>query len=245
MKPATEALWKLFVACCFLGLSAGICTAQNQISVTITSGQIYSAAKTAFIEPFERETGIRVVSQGLDPPDAMVRLKAMHDSATVTVDVLALETRHMLVAGRAGLLEPIDYAVVNRNALLPEAANEYGIGFEVWGNVIGYSKKKYPGESYPHSWAEFWDVKKYPGPRVLRDDPYPTLEYALLADGVSPNALFPLDVNRAFRKLDQIKANIVWYKSGGQPPQMLMDGVADLAACGIGRCMARITEGAP
>jgi putative spermidine/putrescine transport system substrate-binding protein len=235
----------LLVVTAMAVLTAGPSVAQGELSVAITSGQIYNAAKAAFFDPFERETGIKVISQPLDPPDAVVRLKAMHDSGTVTIGVLALETRHLIVAGRSGLLEPIDYTVVDRKALLPEAASTYGVGFEVWGNVIGYNKKKYPSDSHPKNWAEFWDLKKFPGPRVMRDDPYPTLIYALLADGVSPDALFPLDLDRAFRKLDEIKGSLVWYKAGGQPPQMLIDGIADLAACGIGRCMARIVEGAP
>src|SRR5262252_2437991 len=106
MQTSARLLVAFSVACAAVPICLGEAHAQNQLSVTITSGQIYNAAKTAFIEPFERETGIKVVSQALDPPDAIVRLKAMHDSGTVTVDVLALETRHMIVAGRDGLLEP-------------------------------------------------------------------------------------------------------------------------------------------
>lgn len=244
MKRLRGVLGILWIVCSVAGLAADPAGAESQISVTMLGGQIYAAAKTAFFGPFERETGIKVISQPLDPPDAVIRLRAMRDAGTVTVDVLALETRHLIAATRLGLLEPVDYNIVDRSALLPEATHSHGVGFEAWGNAIAYNKKKYPGESYPRTWADFWDVKKFPGPRVLRDDPYPTLLYALLADGVSPKALYPLDVARAFRKLNEIKANIVWYKSGAQPPQMLVDGVADLAACGIGRCMARIVEGA-
>ena len=44
---------------------------------------------------------------------------------------------------------------------------------------------------------------------------------ALLADGVAPSKLFPLDLDRAFHKLDQIKPNVaVWWKTGDQSKTM-------------------------
>jgi spermidine/putrescine-binding protein len=50
------------------------------------------------------------------------------------------------------------------------------------------------------------------------------LVYALLADGVSRDEVFPIDVDRAFAKLDEIKPHInVWWTTGDQSQQIFRD----------------------
>src|SRR5205823_2462578 len=80
------------------------------------------------------------------------------------------------------------------------------------------------GGTQPKSWADWWDVKKFPGARSMRDHPVDNLEFALIADGVAMDKLYPLDVDRAFKKLDQIKPHVnVWWSTGQQPAQLLLD----------------------
>jgi hypothetical protein len=65
------------------------------------------------------------------------------------------------------------------------------------------------------------------------------LEAALLADGVPRDKLYPLDVDRAFKKLEEIKPNItVWWTSGGQSAQLLHDGEVDMTMIWNGRASA-------
>ena len=46
-----------------------------------------------------------------------------------------------------------------------------------------------------------------------------------MADGVAPDKLYPLDVDRAFKKLEEIKPNItVWWTSGRNPRSSSMTG---------------------
>jgi putative spermidine/putrescine transport system substrate-binding protein len=62
------------------------------------------------------------------------------------------------------------------------------------------------------------------------------LEAALMADGVAPDKLYPLDVDRAFKKLEELKPSItVWWTSGGQSAQMLHDGEVDMEMAWNGR----------
>jgi len=84
--------------------------------------------------------------------------------------------------------------------------------------VSGY-RRDAVGEVPPISWQEWWDAGRFPGPRALARDPFGTLEFALLADGVSPEALYPLDGNRAIESLKRISGSIVerWWDSGAQP----------------------------
>ena len=54
-------------------------------------------------------------------------------------------------------------------------------------------------------------------------------EWALMADGVAPADVYkvlatPAGVERAFKKLDTIKSQIVWWNAGAQPPQLLASG---------------------
>src|SRR5207249_4296993 len=104
----------------------------------------------------------------------------------------------------------IDYTTMPPDVLAglqKEAMHPYGVGGFVWPTGIAYHTKKYNDENHPRSWAEFWDVKKFPGARAL---PHPSyligpLEMALVADGVPADKLYPLDVERAFRSLERIR----------------------------------------
>src|SRR5260370_15646052 len=81
------------------------------------------------------------------------------------------------------------------------------------------------------TWADFWNTKRFPGGRSLRKDPRTTLEFALLADGVPIDKLYPLDVDRAFRSLDKIAPSVtVWWSSRHQPAHLLADKEVAFAA---------------
>jgi putative spermidine/putrescine transport system substrate-binding protein len=129
---------------------------------------------------------------------------------------------------------------------MPEAyRSAYSVAYEFYSSVLAYSQKKFSAEAAPNSWADFWDVKKFPGRRALRNHPIATLEAALMADGVAPDKLYPLDVDRAFKKLEEIKPNItVWWTSGAQSAQLLNDGEVDMVMAWNGRVSALTKEGA-
>jgi putative spermidine/putrescine transport system substrate-binding protein len=114
---------------------------------------------------------------------------------------------------------------------------------------LAYRTDAFKGER-PKSWADFWDVKKFPGPRALgapiAAGAYATMEVALLADGVPLDKIYPIDVDRAFRKLDQIKPHIVkWYTTAVQPQQLLVDKEAVMAAAFSARTFILKEKGAP
>jgi putative spermidine/putrescine transport system substrate-binding protein len=126
-----------------------------------------------------------------------------------------------------------------------EFRSDYSVAYEFYSSVLAYSEKKFAGTAAPNSWADFWDMKKFPGRRALRNHPIATLEAALMADGVAPDKLYPLDVERAFKKLDEIKPNItVWWTSGAQSAQLLNDGEVDMVMAWNGRVSALASEGA-
>ena len=126
---------------------------------------------------------------------------------------------------------------------MPSSPN--GISYCALGTNLCYRKDKFPNGG-PQSWADFWDVKKFPGTRSLYNNAPRALAFALLADGVPPDKLYPMDIDRAFKKLDQIKPHIkVWWTQGNQSQQLIRDGEVDMMAIWNARASELAAQGVP
>ena len=112
--------------------------------------------------------------------------------------------------------------------------------------MIAYNTKTLGGGKHPRGWAEFWDAKAKPAHRAMQMKAFGNLEIALVADGVAKDKLYPVDIERAFKKLDQLKPNIdVWPTSYDQPIRLLTDGKVDVAPVWNARASAAAAAGAP
>jgi putative spermidine/putrescine transport system substrate-binding protein len=222
-------------------ISAG---AADQITFVSQGGAYQKAQTIAILDPAAKKLGITVNQDSI--PDAWPVIKSQVASGKPIWDVVDVPTGYCLRGGDQGLIEKLDFATIPNAAAMPEAyRNAYSVAYEFYSSVLAYSQKKYPEGATPNSWADFWDVKKFPGRRALRNHPIATLEAALMADGVAPDKLYPLDVDRAFRKLEEIKPNItVWWTSGAQSAQLLNDGEVDMVMAWNGRVSALTKEGA-
>jgi len=133
----------------------------------------------------------------------------------------------------------MDYSKIGGEAAyIPPSVNPCGVGAILYDFVLGYDKDKL--KEAPHGWADFFDTKKIPGKRALRQGPKTTLEIALMADGVAPKDVYKVlatdeGIERAFKKLDTIKGDIVWWKAGAQPPQLLASGEVAMTSVYNGR----------
>lgn len=216
-------------------LNAGIgFAASNEIVFTSWGGTTQDAQKEAWAAPFQKKTGVQVK---MDGPTDYGKLKAMVDSGNVSWDVVDVEGDFGVAAAKQGLLEPIDFSIVDRANLDPRFTSEYYVGSFYYSFVIGYNKKVLGRE--PKSWADLFDTKRFSGSRTFYKWAAPgVLEIALLADEVTPDKLYPLDLDRAFRKLDTIKSEIVWWSSGAQSQQLLASGEAALGQFWNGRVFA-------
>ena len=217
----------------------------KQIVVSDPGGPYTTAYREAFYDPFEKATGIKVVSVARESQPvaqfaAMVQTKNyVWDVTTLTLsaDIPYLEAK--------GLLEPIGLKASDYPDVMPEAIAPNWLGVDVYSTVLAYRADKFKGNG-PKSWADFWDVKKFPGRRSLRRSPLDTLEQALLADGVPLDKLYPLDVDRAFRSLDRIKPHVnIWWTSGAQAMQAIQSGDVDMISTWNGRAQAAKDAGAP
>src|SRR5690606_23417563 len=140
-----------------------------------------------------------------------------------------------------GWLEEIDYSKIGgREGFVDGAAMDGAVGTIVFSNIYAYDVSKVPNGG-AQAIADLFDTQKFPGARSLRKSPKPTLELALLADGVPTADVYkvlstPEGVDRAFAKLDTIKKDVkVWWSAGSQPVQLLADGEVAMATAWNGR----------
>jgi putative spermidine/putrescine transport system substrate-binding protein len=219
--------------------------AAEQITVADVGGAPGQALRAAFYDPFEKATGIRVVDV-VHESDPVTQFKLVVDAnskiwdvAMVTPDDVARLTQDK------NYLEPLEIAADKNDNYVPGALMPNWFGFSVYGIVMAYRTDVYKAEA-PKSWADFWDTAKFPGRRGFYRNPKGVLESALLADGVAPKDLYPLDVDRAFAKLDKIRSQVaVWWTSGAQNTQLLQNGEVDMADTWSARAFAAIDAGAP
>jgi len=212
------------------------------IYVNTWGGSWTAAEEVAFFKPFTEQTGIRVRTVA---PVSYAKLKAQVQSGNYEWDITSITQADLLRAEREGLVEPVDWTVVKKEKLFPDAVYANGLAYCALGTNLAYRRDKFP-QGGPKSWADFWDVKKFPGNRAMLNNAVRTVQFALVADGVPVDKVFPLDVDRAFRKLDQIKPHIkVWWTQGNQSQQLLRDGEVDMIVMWNARASELQQQGHP
>lgn len=216
-------------------LAAAAATAADTMVFTSWGGTTQDAQKKDWAEPFAKSGGVTVKQDG---PTDYGKLKAMVESGNVAWDVVDVEGDFAVAAAKAGLLEPLDFSVIKKDDLDPRFVSNQYVGSFYYSFVLGYNKTALGGK-VPKSWADLFDTKTFPGKRTFYKWSAPgVLEIALLADGVSPDKLYPLDLDRAFKKLDTIKSDIVWWSGGAQSQQLLASGEAPIGMFWNGRIFA-------
>ena len=217
-----------------IALAGSGARAQSMV-FTSWGGTTQDAQKKAWAEPFTAASGIAVKQDG---PTDYGKLKAMVESGNVDWDVVDVEGVFALAAAKAGLLEPLDFSVIKKDDLDPRFVSDHFVGSFYYSFVLGYNKSAFGGKE-PSRWADLFDTKAFPGKRTFYKWSAPgVLEIALLADGVAPDKLYPLDLDRAFKKLDTIKSDIVWWGGGAQSQQLLASGEAPIGMFWNGRIFA-------
>lgn len=227
---------------------AGLITAgaaQADLTIISFGGASQKAQAKAYYEPFAKATKIGVVPGEYNGEQA--RIKAMVEAKNITWDVVEVESPELARGCEEGLYEKLDYSRIGeRKDFVAKAVSDCGIGLFVWSTILAYNGDKL--KTAPASWADFWDLQKFPGKRGMRKGAKFTLEFALIADGVKPADVYQVlatkpGVERAFRKLDQIKPSIQWWEAGAQPPQLLASGDVVMTSAYNGRIAAAQKEG--
>lgn len=195
-------------------------------------GATQDAQRAAWTESFTHKTGMTVIQEG---PTDYARFKSLSASGEFTWDLLDVEGDFAYRAAADGLLEPLDFSVIDKRNIDSRFVFDYGIGSFYFSFILAYNRNSL-GERVPEGWNDLFDLEKFPGKRALYSVPSPgVLELALLADGVAPDSLYPLDLDRAFKQLDSIRDEIVFWSYGAESQQLLASGSASLGMFWNGR----------
>lgn len=234
--------WK---TACVLALAfacqAEVARAETSVTIVTWGGSVAKEMQEAWFRPASKDLDVKLRDDSLKSPNDLHSYAA---SGRTDWDVVDAATDMCERAGRDGHLEPLDFSVVSTAGLPKAQVTKWSVPSTGYVTVLAYNKKKY-GANPPKSWKDFFDTKAYPGTRFFGPFVTGVLEIALLGDGVAPDKLYPLDTDRAFKKLADFKPNITAFVSSfGQATQMMNDGEADLLFLPDNRAITAIRNGA-
>ncbi|HUK07893.1 MAG TPA: ABC transporter substrate-binding protein [Stellaceae bacterium] len=218
--------------------------AKETMTVADPGGVWTPAADAAYVKPFEKEFDVDINHIAREHYPS-VEIKANVETKAYTWDVVIATDADVYELAPQNLLEPLDWSGEDMQQIMPEARKPGWLGSDIYATIIAFRTDKY-GKNGPQSWADFWDVKKFPGRRAMHKHPIDMLEVALLADGVPKDKVYPIDMDRAFKKLDEIKPHVqVWWTGGAQTTEMLESGEVDMMPTWNGRAQVVIDAGKP
>lgn len=210
--------------------------------VTSWGGEYEDAQAAAIFEPFQRLTGARITTQRTD----IRELRRQVEAGETKWDLCDILVEDVLPLANIGVLEEIDYNIVDATGVFSELKTTFSLPASYYTTIMSYRDDAWPGMTGPQSWPDYWDVTRFPGSRGLYGNPQTTLEFALLADGVDRDDLYPLDVDRAFVSLERIRPVVtLWWEQGAQPAQTLNSGAVTLVSAWHNRLLNVKREGAP
>ena len=214
--------------------------AHGDLTFVTWTGSYMRSQILGFVRPFEQLTGKSVTVEhyagGID------EIRDQVESANVIWDVVDMTEADVLRACEQGLLETLDNIVLPDGSdgtpfsedFVDGAISKCGIGGIRWSTAFSYDSRVF-GEEGPSTIRDFFDVEKFPGPRAARRDPSVLMEWALMADGVSPQNVYATletdeGLERAFEMLDKIRPGILWWSYEREPIRYIEEGLATVSA---------------
>ncbi|PWQ98853.1 ABC transporter substrate-binding protein [Leucothrix pacifica] len=227
-----------------MGFAGSASAAGGEITVVSWGGAYTKSQVEAYHKPWIAKTGNKIKSE--DYNGGIAEIKAMVEAGNVSWDIVDVELSDAIRACDEGLLETIDHSKLPPAKDGTPATEDFiegtlydcAVANIVWSTIFAYDKSKMP--EGPKTMADFFDTKKFPGKRGLRKGAKVNLEFALMADGVAAKDVYSVmeteeGIDRAFKKLDTIKDDVVWWEAGAQPPQLLADGEVAMTTAYNGR----------
>lgn len=242
-----------------LAFLSGCSPAPENGDVTVVSwgGAYQKALFDDWVLPSAEKVGLSVNGQAYG--GEYENITTMVETNSVTWDLVQVETYYAADALRQKLLDKFDPKIPSQDVaglnadtekLIPYAYPTIGWSYAISWNQTVLEQRAGEGIEPPSGWKDFWNLERYPGKRALRDAPQGNIEAALFAAGLNRNEITDklyknkdftlLDV--AFKKLDELKGNIIWWTSGNQVQKELESGRATLVAAWNGRVWNAITS---
>jgi putative spermidine/putrescine transport system substrate-binding protein len=241
MKHSTRGitLGAFFAASIF---NAGLAQAADPVTVVSWGGSYGAAQDAALFNDASKNSGIEIIRES---GASMSKTCLQVESGSVMWDLVVTGSGGSASAAAKGCLEKIDYSVVDVSDFIPGMYTDYCVGTDVFATVMAWNTDKYgqPGSAgAPKSWADFWDVEKFPGTRAYRANNVDgALEPALMADGVPMEKVYEVlstkeGMMRAINKIRELKPHIaVFWGSGAQQAQLMKDAEVDMSTGWNGR----------
>ena len=156
--------FRLLAATATAALVASAAVAQDR-TVTIASwvGSYQKAQSEALFKPAAAATGIVVREETYG---GMSDVCLQVQTGAVTLDIVASGSGSAARAGAEGLLEELDYSVIDVSTFYPTLYMSFCVGGDVFSTVYAWNTETY-GDAGPQNWADFWDLEKFPGSRGL------------------------------------------------------------------------------
>lgn len=249
MKHMLKSAGLAAVGMAALGIAAP--AAADTMTVVSWGGAYAKSQIEAYHKPWMAKTGDTLNSE--DYNGGLAEIRAQVEAGNVTWDLVDVELSDAVRGCDEGILEVLPVAELPKgddgtafeNDFLPGTVHECAVGTIVFSTVYAYDKTKF--KDAPKTIADFFDTKKFPGKRGMRKVPKVNLEFALMADGVPAAKVYETlatkeGVARAFKKLDSIKKDVVWWEAGAQPPQLLADGQVVMTTAYNGRLFDAIVN---
>jgi len=197
------------------------------LTILNAGGASADSERRSFYAPFIAANDIKIVEESFN--QELAKIRAQVETGKSKWDVTTLTAINEATACEEGLLEKIDWSKHLDPKLFAGVGGfgQCGVPYLFVSGGIAYDADKL--KDGPKSWADFWDVKRFPGKRGMLYRAEQTFEVALMADGVAPAKVMevlaaPGGVERALKKLEELKPHIQWWKSGAESMTLLASG---------------------
>ena len=205
----------------------------KELHIMSAGGEYGDSLDKCVHEPLLQSEGIKVIQE---TPGGYAKIAAQAKSGVIVNAATDGPTGDMYRQAAEGLLEPIDWAKLDPEPVFEEAKNENGFGASYYSTIMAWRSDA----EAPQNFVDFFDTEKFPGKRALPDYPEFVLAFAAMGDGMTPEEMSKgLDLDRAFKTLERVKGDVIWWQSGAQPAQLLKDNEVQYAIAWSGRVLGQ------
>ena len=216
------------IASCMIAVAAIVTSGPSlarDLTIVTYGGLTEKASAAAYYEPFTAKTGEAII---MDQDPSLSKMRAMIQSNNITWDIIDQESAEAIVGCDEGLFEKYDFSKLDLKGIPEDMLLPCGVPAYSVGNVMVYDADRITNDP-PKTWADFWNVEKWPGKRGFWNTPKGALESAMMADGVAPKDVYaelekPGGIDRAFAKLDELKPNLLVWNTGAEMINRLASG---------------------
>lgn len=189
----------------------------DEIRIVSWGGLATEANRAGYWDPYTAATGVTVLDDVYS--GELAKIRAQIETGSYQWDIAEVEDAEASAGCQEGLYERLDESLFDMEDMLPGSILDCAALQGAVAIGLAYHKDAYP--EAPRTWADFFDLEKFPGKRGMRKSASYTLEIALLADGVPVDQVYDVlstkeGQDRAFATLDRLKGSIVWWSASSE-----------------------------